>query len=138
MRRAITEWGLVLSGVLSVAFGVVWADSFWLRTLQEPLSIGSACFLRVENGRVCFYSELGNDWKPTFGDRDRPALTWVRSYTNWFLPGLEYHHRLLANGRSIWSLEVAFVIPVAVLLTTMAIFWRAMRGSWRIRGSVSP
>jgi hypothetical protein len=138
MRRAITEWGLVLSGVLSVAFGVVWADSFWLRTLQEPLSPGSVCFLRVENGWVCFYSDLGDDWKPTFKEGDRQALSWVRRYTDWFLPGLEYHHRLLANGRSTWSLEVAIVIPVAVLLTTMAILWRARRGSWRIRGSVSP
>jgi hypothetical protein len=133
-----SPWGLALSGVLSVAFGVVWADSFWLRTLQEPLSPRSACFIRLENGWVCFHSDLGDDWKPTFGDRDRPALSWVRSYTNWFFPGLEYYHRLLANGQSIWSLEVAIVIPVAVLLTTMAILWRARRGSWRIRGSVSP
>jgi hypothetical protein len=138
MGRAITEWGLVLSGVLSMAFGVVWADSFSLRTLQEPLSPGSVCFLRVEDGCVCFYSDLGDDWKPTSRAGDRPALSWVRRYTNWFLPGLEYHHRLLANGRSIWSLEVAIVIPVAVLLTTMAILWRARRGGWRIRGSVSP
>ncbi len=138
MRRAITEWGLVLSGALSVAFGVIWADSVWLRTLQEPLSLGSLCFLRFEDGRVCLYSELGDDWKPRATGGDRPAHSWVREYTNWFFPGIEYHHRLLANGQSIWSLELALVVPVAVLLTTMTILWRVKRGRWRIGRSVAP
>jgi hypothetical protein len=138
MRQAVAEWGFVLSGVLSVAFGLIWVDSCWLRSLQEPLSPGSACFLRFENGWICLYSDLGDDWKPTSRGGDRPPPSWVRRYTNWFLPGLEYHHRLLANGRSIWSLELAIVIPLAVLLTTMAILWRIRRGSWRIRGSAAP
>jgi hypothetical protein len=132
MRRAITEWGLVLSGLLSVALGLIWADSLWLRTLQEPLSLDDACFLRFEDGRTCLYSELGKNWKPRAEGVDRQARTWVRDYTTWIFPGLEYHHRLLANGQSIWSLEVAMFIPVAGLLTAMVILWRARRGSWRM------
>ena len=132
MRRAIAEWGFVLSGVFSVAFGLIWVDFLWLRTLQEPLSLGAACFLRFEDGRVCFYTDLGDDWKPSPTGPDRPARSWVVQYTNWLLPGLEYHHRRLANGKSIWSLELAMVIPVAILLTTMLILIRIKRGSWRI------
>jgi hypothetical protein len=138
MRRAITEWGLVLSSLLSVALGLVWADSLWLWTLREPLSLGDACFLHFDDGRVCVCTDLGKDWKPRSDEAGQPARSWVRRYTIWFFPGLEYHHRLLANGQSIWSLEVGLAIPVAVLLTAMVIFWRARRGSWRIRGSVSP
>ena len=137
MRRAITEWGLVLSGVLSVAFCLIWVDSLWLRSFQEPLSLGTLCFLRIENGRVCVFTELGDNWKPRPADGDRPAHSWVRQYTSWFLPGLEYHHRLLANGQSIWSLEVAMLVPMAALLTTMAVLWRVNRGGWLIRRSVS-
>ena len=138
MGRAITEWGLVLSGMLSVAIGLIWVDSVWLRSLQEPLSPGSLCFLRFEDGRICIYSDLGKDSKPSPVTAEQPAHSWVRQYTNWFLPGFEYHHRLLANGQSIWSLEVAMAIPLAVLLTTMAILWRVRRGSWRMRDSVLP
>ncbi len=61
---------------------------------------------------------------------DFPAHSWVVRYSIWMLPGLEYHHRLLASGETIWSLEVALIIPGAVLLITMAILWRIRRGHW--------
>jgi hypothetical protein len=137
MRRAITEWGLVLSGALTVVLGLIWVDSLWLQTLQEPLSLGPDCFLRAERGRLCFFSSLRKEPKPGSGSVDRPTLSWVRRYTIWYFPGLEYHHRLLASGQSIWSLDMALVVPLSILLTTMAILWRIRWGRWRIRGAVS-
>ena len=135
MRRAITEWGLVLSGVLSFALGFIWVDSRWLGSLHEPLALGLGCFFRVDDGRLCLFSKLGDDWKPKPTGPDRPGLSWVRHYSNWMFPGLEYHNRLLANGETIWSLEVAMVVPFAGLLTAMLVFWRVRWGRWRIRRS---
>ena len=48
-------------------------------------------------------------------------------------PVLEYHYRLYANGRPVWSLEVSLVIPVCVSLTAIAIFWRIRLGRWMPR-----
>ena len=110
-ERAVTEWGLVVSGVLLVALGLIWLDSLWLGTLQEPLWVCPNCFLRVNRGQLCFFSELGDNWKPSPEGRDRPFASWVRHYSNWMLPGLEYHNRLLASGETVWSLEVAIVVP---------------------------
>jgi hypothetical protein len=138
MRRALTEWGLVVSGVLSLALGLIWLDSLWLGTLREPLCVGPKCFLRVNRGQLCFFSELGANWKPNPEGRDRPFASFVRHYSNWMLPGLEYHNRLLANGESVWSLEIAIVVPLAVLLTMMLVLWRARRGHWRIGRSAAP
>lgn len=130
MRHAVIEWGLVVSGMLTVALGLIWADSLWLGILQEPLSLGPECFLRVNPGQLCLFSKLGDDWKPKTMGIDFPAHSWVVRYSIWMLPGLEYHHRLLASGETIWSLEVALIIPGAVLLITMAILWRIRRGHW--------
>lgn len=130
MRRAITEWGLVVSGGLVLALVLIWADSLWLGTLQEPLCLGSDFFLRVNPGELCFFSELGEHWKPNTTGNDRPALSWVRHYSIWMLPGVEYHHRLLASGETIWSLEVEIIVPLGLLLPTMAILWRIRTGHW--------
>ena len=130
MRRAITEWGLVSLFVLSVAVSLMWVDSLFLRHLHEPVLLGSGVYMRVEDGQLVLFNELGDNWKPRFGGVDDSAISWVRSYTIWFFPGIEYHDRLFANGRTIWSLELYLVVPLCVLLTMMAIFWRVRRGSW--------
>ena len=117
-------------GIAGDCPGLIWIDSVWLRTLQEPLSLGPDCFLRAQNGQICLFSKLGSDWKPRTTGIDRAALSWVRHYSVWMLPGLEYQNRLLASGESIWSLEFAIVIPFAVVLTTMAVFWRVRTGHW--------
>jgi hypothetical protein len=130
--------GLVVSGVLSLALALMWIDSLWLGTLQEPLSLGPDCFLRVNHGQLCLFSTLGNHWKPTDKTLDRPPLSWVRHYSNWMFPGLEYHHRLLASGETIWSLELTIIVPFALLLSTMAILWRIRIGRWGIRRLPSP
>jgi hypothetical protein len=138
MRRAIAEWGLVVSGVVSVALGLVSIDARWIGTLQEPLALGPDLFLRVNDDQLCLFSELGARWKPTLDGLDRPDISWVRHYSTWMLPGMEYHCRLLANGETIWSLEVAIVVPFAVLLIAMLIFWRIRRGRWGIGRWASP
>ena len=137
MRRAVTEWGLVVSGVLSIALGAVWLESLWLEALQEPLWLAPDCFLRVNTGELCFFSELGDDWKPKTEGRDHPTVSSVLKYSNWMLPGLEYHNRRLANGRTIWSLEVAIVVPLAVLVIMMLVLWRVRRGHWGIGRSAA-
>ena len=137
MRRASTEWGLVVSGVLTIALGLMWADSLWLGMLQEPLSLAPDCFLRVNPGQLCLFSHLGDDWKPKTTGIERPTRSWVRHYSIWMLPGLEYHYRLLASGETIWSLEVALIIPVSVLLVTLVILWRIRTGHWWIGRSPS-
>jgi hypothetical protein len=138
MRRAITEWGLVVSGVVSVALGLVWIDSRWIGTLQEPLALGPALFLRANDGYLCLFSELGAHWKPTLSGSERPGISWVQHYSTWMLPGMEYHCRQFANGETIWSLEVAIIIPFAVLLIAMLVFWRIRRGHWWIGRLASP
>jgi hypothetical protein len=127
MRRAIAKWGLVFSLVLTLALGLIWVDSLLLQTFSEPLSLGPGGYLRVEDGRLYLFSELGDDWKPNSIVPDRRARSWVRRYMTWFFPGIEYHNRLFASGRTIWSLEVALVIPVACSLSMAAILWRLRR-----------
>jgi hypothetical protein len=96
------------------------------------LSLAPECFLCVNPGQLCLFSKLGNDWKPRPVGVDHLPQSWVRHYSVWMLPGLEYHHRSLASGATIWSMEVAIIIPVAVLLTTIVILWRIRRGYWWI------
>lgn len=137
MRRTITEWGLVTLFVLLVAVGLLWVDSLFLRHLQEPVLLGGGVYLRVEDGQLVLFNELGDDWKPTFGGVEHSGISWVRNYTTWFFPGIEYHDRLFANGRTIWSLELYLIVPLCVLLTLMAIFWRLRRGNWAGRSAAS-
>jgi hypothetical protein len=139
MRRAVTEWGLVVSGAMFFALGLVWLDSFWLGSLQEPVWLGPNCFLRADKGQVCIFSELGKNWKPTTDGRNNPLGSSVRRYSFWMVPGVEYHNRLLASGESVWSLELAIVVPLTALFAMMLAFWRAGRGRWRIgRSGVPP
>src|ERR1700689_4425897 len=121
MKRAFTEWGLVVSLVLLAAIGFIWVGSLFVHYFREPLYLGTDLYVCIENSRLCIFSELGADWKPRLEGVEPRAISWVRDYNNWLFPGLEYHNRLFANGRTVWSLEMALVIPVGVLLTTMAI-----------------
>jgi hypothetical protein len=130
MRRAITEWGLVFSLGLLAACGFVWFDSMFLKYFREPLALGTDIYVRADDGRLCFFSELGADWKPRITVFEPRAISWARIYSTWMFPGIEYHNRLFANGRTVWSLEISLVIPVAVLLTLIAILWRVNRGGW--------
>jgi hypothetical protein len=131
MRRAITEWGLVVSLVPALALAIIGADSFSLRTLKEPMSLGTDMYLHVVDGTLCIHSDLGDDWKPTLYGVERQVRSSVREYWNWFAPGIEYHNRFLASGRTIWSLEVSLAIPVIILLIAIAILWYARRRSDR-------
>ena len=131
MRRAITEWGLVLTLVFTVAVALVGVDSFCLRTLREPLALGSELFVRVADGRLALHTQLGDDWKPNEYRAERAGRSWVRGYWNWFAPGVEYHNRLFANGRTIWSLELSLIVPVAVLSIVSGILWRLRRTNKR-------
>jgi hypothetical protein len=137
MKRAFTEWGLVVSLVLLVAIGVFWVGSLFVHYFREPLYLGPDLFVRIENSRLCIFSELSAHWKPRLGGLEPRAISWVRVYRIWLFPGFEYHNRLFANGRSIWSLEMSLVVPVCVLLTTMVILWRVRLGAWRPRGSLN-
>ncbi len=59
MRHAVIEWGLVVSGMLTVALGLIWADSLWLGILQEPLSLGPECFLRSQPRSTLPFQQAG-------------------------------------------------------------------------------
>jgi hypothetical protein len=138
MKRAFTEWGLVVSLVILVAIGVIWVGSLFVHYFREPLYLGTELYVRIEASRLCIFSELGADWKPRLDERVEPrAISWVRVYNNWLFPGLEYHNRLFANGRTVWSLEMSLIVPVCFLLTTMAILWRVRLGGWLPRKSVN-
>ena len=93
--------------------------------------------MRVDDARLCLFSELGSDWKPKVEGLQPRARSWVREYKSWLLPGLEYHNRLFANGRTVWSLELSLVLLVCVLLTIMAILWRVRLGGWLPRKKVN-
>ena len=135
MKRAITEWGMVFSLVLLVAIGLGWIDYLYLHYFREPLYLGNDLFVRIDDCRVCLFSELGDDWKPNVEDLQPRARSWVRAYRGWAFPGLEYHSRLFANGRTVWSLEVALVFLACVLATIIAILWRVRLGGWLPRNS---
>jgi hypothetical protein len=138
MRRAIAEWGLVVSLVVLVGLGLVWVDSLYLEYFQEPLYVGNDLFVRFADGWLCMFSELGDDWKPTELGPYPKAMSWVRRYKNWFFPGIQYHNRLYANGRTVWSVEVSPLLAAIVLLTIIAILWRIRRGVWLRRPSATP
>lgn len=123
MRRIITEWGMVLSSVLVIAFAVLWIDSVLTKWSQEPLAAGSGLYLKSESGRICFFSELGDDWKPSPAATGRWATMSTHHYTNWRLPGIEYHHREFTVGHIVWSLEVTLLLPIGFFLIVIAVCW---------------
>jgi hypothetical protein len=138
MRRAVNEWMLVFSIVLLVAVGLIWVASLFLQALREPLALGSHVYARVDESRLCLFNELGEGWKPNLQGVDRKAISWTLRYTTWMYPGLEYHNRLFANGRTIWSVEVSLIIPVVFLLISIAILWRMRCGNWLGRSRAAP
>jgi hypothetical protein len=93
--------------------------------------------VRINDGRFCLFSELSPDWKPHLTQFEPRAMSWVRRYKIWMLPGFEYHLRQFASGRDVWSVEVSMVIPAVVLLTTMAVLWRVRTGCWRWHRSIN-
>jgi hypothetical protein len=138
MRRAITEWGLVFSVVLLAGLALIWVGSLFLRALREPLALGTGLYLRVGDSRLCLFTELGPGWKPRFDGTDPQTVSWPVHYSNSMFPGFEYHNRLFASGRTIWSVEVSLVIPAGILLTTMTILWRIRHGGWLARTAARP
>jgi hypothetical protein len=134
MRRAIAEWGLVVSLVIALASAGIWVDTLTGRGLEEPLAVIPGVFVRVREGSLCLFTELGADWKPRQSGIENKAHSWVRRYTLFFYPGIEYHHRLFASGRTVWSLEISLVVPLVISLFLTAIFWRLRRGGSCGRG----
>ena len=128
MRRAVAEWGLVVSLVIALTSAGIWVDALSSRALEEPLAVFPGVFMRVTEGRLCLFTELGADWKPRAIGNDKKAQSWVRQYTIGIYPGIEYHHRLFASGRTVWSLEISLGIPLVISLFLTAIFWRLWRG----------
>jgi hypothetical protein len=137
MRRAIAEWGLVVSLVIALTAAGIWVDALSSRALEEPLAVFPGVFMRATEGTLCLFTELGANWKPQATGNDKKAQSWVRQYTIGIYPGIEYHHRLFASGRTVWSLEISLVIPLVLSLILMAIFWRLRRGGSRGRPSVA-
>jgi hypothetical protein len=133
MRRAIAEWGLVVSFVIALASAGIWVDALSSRVLEEPLAVIPGVYVRERDGRFCVFTELGADWKPRDSGIDNRAHSWVRRYTVLIYPGIEYHHRLFASGRRVWSLEISPVIPLVISLILSAIFWRLRPGGSRGR-----
>ncbi len=105
--------------------------TFESRTIWE---MACSCALTTR-GSVCSVSS-GPTGNPKSKASSR-ACSWVREYKSWLLPGLEYHNRLFANGRTVWSLELSLVLLVCVLLTIMAILWRVRLGGWLPRKKVN-
>jgi hypothetical protein len=130
MKRAITEWGLVFTLVVTAATTILWVGATYHEPLREPLALATDRYVRISDHRLCLHSELGNDWKPNALKLGSRSISWVRQYTIWMAPGIEYHNRLYANGRTIWSLEISLVIIVSALLVVMAILWRIRLGRW--------
>lgn len=130
--RRIIEWGLVVSLLLLLVLALAWLDSLFLGTLREPVALDTELYLRAEDGRLYLFNELGDDWKPRFVGVKARAISWVRRYTSWFFPGIEYHNRLFNSGRTIWSLDVSLVTPLVFLLFTIALLGRVWRGGSRV------
>ena len=133
MWRAMAEWGLVVSLVIALLSAGIWVDGVSSRGLEEPLAVYPGLFMRVREGRFCLFTELGADWKPRATGNENRAPSWVRQYSVVIYPGIEYHHRLFASGRTVWSLEISLIIPLVMSLLLMAIFWRLRSGRWRGR-----
>ena len=49
MKRAITEWGMVISLVLLVAIGLAWIDALCLHYFREPLYLGNDLFVCIDD-----------------------------------------------------------------------------------------
>jgi hypothetical protein len=135
MWRAISEWGLVVSLVIALVSAGIWVDGLSSRGLEEPLAVYTGVFVRAKEGRLCLFTELGAGWKPRPTVNENRAPSWVRQYAVVIYPGIEYHHRLFASGRTVWSLEISLIIPLVISLLLMAIFWRIR--SRRSRGQLS-
>ena len=57
--------------------------------------------MRVREGGLCLFSELGVDWKPRATVSENRGPSWVRQYSVVIYPGIEYHRQALcqrANG----------------------------------------
>jgi hypothetical protein len=75
-------------------------------------------------GYFCLFSELGADWKPVSHEKGRRFSMATHRYRAWFFSGIEYHHRQYTSGLIVWSLEVAFWIPLLFLGVCAAICLR--------------
>ena len=124
MRRSVIEWAIVYTVFATVAIAFTWVDSLTLQLLKEPLALGTHLFARYSDDRICFFSDLGDDWKPQEFGKARRTMTWSRSYTTWFFPGIEFHHRRMASGHAIWSIEIAPIWPFLCALLVLLLLWR--------------
>jgi hypothetical protein len=123
--------------VIALATALIWVDALSWRALEEPLAVMPGAYVRVQENRLCLFTKLGGDWKPRPATIDNNAHSWVRRYAVFIYPGIEYHHRLFASGRTVWSLEISLVIPLVLSLLLTAIIWRLRRGGSRGRVSAA-
>jgi hypothetical protein len=124
MRRVITEWGIAISIVFSIAVLVVWADSRLTRWGREPLAVGDGVYMKTIADYFCLFSEPGEDWRPVSEEKGRRFWMTTHRYRTWLFPGIEYHNRQYTSGLTVWSLEVALWIPLSFLVAIIAICWR--------------
>ncbi len=128
MRRCVIEWAIVFTMVATAAIALVWIDSSTLQFFKEPL--GSE---RIYTHGTTTTGSASSVSSAMTGSRRnlasmRRTTSWARSYTTWFFPGIEFHHRRMASGHAIWSLEIAPVWPAACALVVLLALWR-LRGS---------
>jgi hypothetical protein len=114
-RRVITEWGIAISLVFAISLVLAWTDSLVLGSGREALALGEGVYMRTIPGYFCLSSELGADWKPVSDEKGRRFWMATHRYRAWFFPGIEYHDRQYTSGLTVWSVEVAFWIPLLLL-----------------------
>ncbi len=121
----MTEWGIAISLILVIAIALAWADSLRTKWGVEPLAIGERVYMKTIPGYLCIFSELGEDWRPVSNETGRRFFLATHRYATWMFPGIEYHNRQYTSGLTVWSLEVAFWVPLGLLVIFMAVCWRS-------------
>ena len=124
--HAITEWGLVVSGVVSVALGLgLGRFPCGSGRCKSPCALGPDCLFARERGPALLFQRAGRR-----AGSPRPTGTIARAFpgSGTTRPGCFRASSTTVGcspmAKPIWSLEVAIVVPVAVLLIAMLILWR--------------
>jgi hypothetical protein len=142
MRRAIYEWGWMLSGGIAIACFAWWTATLFTYRTNAAFRIAKRSYVQVGNGAVFYGTEFDpsrmHPWPRTFFDRFPSSASQFRApQVDRLLvaPGMRYRH-LSWQGDKTWpsdtrvwddrfGVELSLLIPAGISALLGAFcFWR--------------
>lgn len=136
MKRAVLEWGWVLSVGMALGLSTLWVvsrfldrSSYHLR-ISTSQSAGGDLHLLVREGDLAlcdqFDVDASGNVRPLIVDpRSLVASDILRGdrFGRFTIPGLDLrYYRLAPSGYLIWSLRLSLLVPIVLFLSGAALF----------------